>query len=236
MLKWLLLFSVLLVAACGSSGGGGSFREIPDYSRDAQINLASTCNEQYWASKYNEAQADAVSCTSKLATSRQTEAILWNKIKSYQTEVNEAAAIKSSIELAISQPHNPTGTTNYDYFACGEKYTGSKTGCAFTVYCTGSMKPLFDCTEKLFFTTRKASIEIGDVVDIKLPVTEAVRAEGKMLFLSRKIHMVVDKEGDRYITARINPGTEGFHSTVRLVDEFKPTQTDINGVLKGVEW
>lgn len=231
MLRWLLVLGVFLVTACSSSGGGGSgYTEVP-----RQINMESSCAD--WENGYKALNSQLSVCQQQLASRTKDAAFLMQALDEARTEMESARLLKESLERSTLLSRNPTNAVGYDYAACGEKYFSTSSGCQYTVYCTGSMKPVFNCQEKLYFTTKKASIRVGDIVDIKLPQPEYMgTSDGRSILVGRKIHLVVGVEGDYFITARINPGTEGFHQGVKLEDDFKPRKEDVAGVLKGVEW
>lgn len=150
-------------------------------------------------------------------------------------EVSNKLSVLQSISVFNK---NPTKSgANYDYAYCGEKFVGDRSDCSLTIRCTMSMSPLFNCQEKLLFTTHKSKIEVGDVVDIKLPKPTTISGN----VITNQIHIVRSIEESRYVTGSLNLVSEGFSytnngGTYYAVDEFKPAKQDIKGVLKGIVW
>lgn len=147
-------------------------------------------------------------------------------------ENKQLRKLAGQVSASASLVRNPSKKNGHDYALCGRKYAGSRTGCDGIVECTGSMMPLFNCEEKLFFVKPKI-LAVGDVIDVKL--SKPKYYEGGVV-VTHVIHYIKSFEGNSIVTARLNPGTSGFYTGQSLIDDETSQPSDVLGVLRGIEW
>ena len=205
-----MVFGMVALAGCVSNSGDGAV--VPPI-------------QPIQASGVPQSSLVDSSCRAELSQCKDYASMLLRDGMTVQKQLNSYGDAFASLSF-MKTPRNPVGGgwQDYEYTYCGEKYAGDRTGCVKTLYCTGSMVPLFNCQERLLFV-RSSSYRVGDVVDIDNPGSDL-----------NTIHLIVGLNGGRFITGRFNPGSAGFHAGVNMVDEFQPAASDIKGKLKGVVW